>query len=71
MLRDEVLAAVEVLEAEQVHARAPAREETVGEVGRSLPLEPENPYAAGDRTALRAASRSIRLPYGSTHRAFG
>ncbi len=68
---DEVLAAVEVLEAEQVLTRALAREETAGEVGEGLPLEPENLYAAGERIALRAASASTRRQYASIYRAFG
>jgi len=50
----EVLAAVEVLEAERVLPRAPAREETAGEVGERLPLEPENLYA---RERLPVAAR--------------
>ena len=62
---------MEILEAEQVLSRAVAREETTGEVGERLPLEPENLYVAGERIALRAASASTRRQYGSIYRAFG
>ncbi len=60
---DEVLAAVEVTDAEQVLTRAPARGEA-REVGERLPLEePENLYTAGQGIALRAASPSTRRQY--------
>lgn len=68
---DEVLTAAEVLDAEQVLTRAPARVKITGEVGERLPLVPENLYAAGERIALRAASPSTRRQYGSIYRAFG